>query len=59
MHITIYKYKKNITYLSQFKKKYIYIYILLYRKYNYINKIFLKINFKFYYNITTHNQIYK
>ena len=29
MHITIYKYKKNRTYLSQFKKKYIYYPLVL------------------------------
>ena len=45
---------KNNSYLSQILKKYI---IIL--KYNYLSKIFTKINLKFYYNLTTHNQTYE
>ena len=55
IYIIIIKIKiiKKLISLSQFtKKKYIFL-----RKYNYMSKIFLKINLKFYSNITTHNQI--
>ena len=49
MHMTIMKiknHKKKITNFSFKFKIYIYIYIL-FKKYNYMNKIFSKINFKF------------
>ena len=55
IYIIIIKIKiiKKLISLSQFtKKKYIFL-----RKYNYMSKIFLEINLKFYSNITTHNQI--
>ena len=40
---------------------YIYIYIssLFLIKYNFMNKIFPKINLKLYFNVTTHYQTYK
>ena len=44
---------KNNSYLSQFKKK------KNFRKYNCLGKIFLKIYFKFYFNVTTYNQTYE
>ena len=54
IYIIIIKIKmiKKLISLSQFKKKKLFL-----RKYNYMSKIFLKINLKFYSNITTHNQI--
>ena len=54
IYIIIIKIKmiKKLISLSQFKKKKLFL-----RKYNYMSKIFLKINLKFYSNIITHNQI--
>ena len=44
---------KNNSYLSQiFKKK------IIFRKCNCMSKIFTKIDFKFYFKITIHNQTY-
>ena len=56
MHITIMKKKiiKNNSYFSQFFLK-----KLFFRKYNCLGKIFLKIYFKFYFNVTTYNQTYE
>ena len=43
--------KKKLIYLSNLKN-------IIFRKYNYMSKIFPKIDFKFYFKITIHNQTY-
>ena len=60
MHITNMKIENHqkIIHLSYSHSNYIYIYILFFRKYDYMSKIFAKVNLKFYSNFTTHNQTY-
>ena len=56
MHITFIKIKNHqkISHLSlKFKT------ILFFMKYNYMNKIFPKIDLKSYYNVITYNKIYE
>ena len=59
MYIIILKIKnhKKVTHLSLKFNKYLKKNIF-FKKYNCMSKIFHKINLQFYYNVTTHNEIY-